>query len=185
VRKGEVALDIPVAGISELWLLLEDSGSFDPEKTLAGWHGLAFDGMAASPASGVTLRTIEVEKVRYDNAVVTPFGKAVLLSVPAGAKRLTGKLLVDDTGKTSDVNSSVRFYLFPSIPDRNLLSKIVDPLPVDAPAVEKDRSRLTERLFWQMLGRPPLEAERRLASGVELEDLLWTLLLHPEFQYVD
>ncbi len=185
VRKGEVALDVSVAGLSELWLLVEDAGSFDPEKTLAGWHGLAFDGAAARPANGIALRSVEVEKVRFDDAVVTPFGKAVLLTVPAGAKRLTGKLLVDDAGKTSDVNSSVRFYLFPKEPDRNLLARIVDPLPVAAAPVEKDRSRLTDRLFWQMLGRAPVEAEKKLAAGVELEDLLWTLLLHPEFQYVD
>jgi len=35
------------------------------------------------------------------------------------------------------------------------------------------------------LGRGPLAAEKELAADVELEDLLWTLLLHPEFQYVD
>jgi hypothetical protein len=185
IRKGEVALSVPVEGLREVWLLVEDAGSFDPEKTVAGWHGLAFDGAAARPASGFESRTIVVEKVPFAEAVVTPFGKAVLLSVPPGAKRLTGKLVVDDAGKTSDVNSSVRFYVFPRVPDRNLLSKIVDPLPVAAPAVEKDRGKLTERLFWQLLGRGPTATEAKLAVGVELEDLLWTLLLHPEFQYVD
>ncbi len=185
VRKGIVELDVAVAGLAEVWLLVEDSGSFDPEKTLAGWHGLAFDGATTRPTSGFALRSVEVEKVRFDDAVVTPFGKAVLLTVPAGTKRLTGKLLVDDAGKTSDVNSSVRFYLFPRAPDRNLLARIVDPLPVAAASVEKDRSKLTERLFWQLLGRAPVEVEKKLAAGVELEDLLWTLLLHPEFQYVD
>jgi hypothetical protein len=185
VRKGEVALSVPVEGLREVWLLVEDAGSFDPEKTVAGWHGLAFDGAAARPEAGFVSRTIVVEKVPFADAVLTPFGKAVLLSVPAGAKRLTGKLLVDDAGKTSDVNSSVRFYVFPRVPDRNLLSKIVEPLPVSPPAVERDRGKLTERLFWQMLGRGPAAEERRLAAGVELEDLLWTLLLHPEFQYVD
>jgi hypothetical protein len=83
------------------------------------------------------------------------------------------------------VNSAVRFYLFPKVPDRNLLARVVDPLPVAAPAVEKDRSQLTDRLFWQLLGRAATPAEKKLAAGVELEDLLWTLLLHPEFQYVD
>lgn len=185
VKKGAMALDVDVAGLKELWLLVEDAGSYDAEKTLAGWHGLAFDGAAARPVSGFAAKTVEVEKVRYDDAVVTSFGKAVLLTVPAGAKRLTGKLVVDDIGKFSDVNSAVRFYLFPKTPDRNLLAKVVDPLPVAAPPVEKDRNKLTERLFWQLLGRAPSAAERKLATGVELEDLLWTLLLHPEFQYVD
>lgn len=185
LRKGAVELDMDVSGLKELWLLVEDTGSYDADKTLAGWQGLAFDGMAARPVSGFTLRTVAVEKAKFDEVVVTPFAKAVLLSVSTGAKRLTGKLLVDDAGKTSDVNSSVRFYLFPRAPDRNLLARVVDPLPVAAPAVEKDRATLTERLFWRMLGRAPSDAEKKLAVGVELEDLLWTLLLHPEFQYVD
>lgn len=185
VRKGAVPLDVDVAGLKELWLLVEDAGSYDAEKTLAGWQGLAFDGAAARPAAGFASRTVEVEKAKFDDVVVTAFGKAVLLTVPMGARRLTGKLVVDDVGKTSDVNSAVRFYLFPKVPDRNLLARVVDPLPVAAPAVEKDRSQLTDRLFWQLLGRAATPAEKKLAAGVELEDLLWTLLLHPEFQYVD
>jgi hypothetical protein len=165
--------------------LVEDAGSYDSEKTLAGWHGLAFDRVAARPAAGFASRTVAVDKAKFKDVVVTAFGKAVLLTVPMGARRLTGKLVVDNVGRTSDVNSSVRFYLFPKVPDRNLLARVVDPLPVAAPAVEKDRSKLTDRLFWQLLGRGPLAAEKELAADVELEDLLWTLLLHPEFQYVD
>ena len=185
VRRGVVALDVQVEGLTELWMLVEDAGSYDAEKTVAGWHGLAFDGGGARPANGFAERSVEVDKAKYDGAVVIPFGKPVLLAVPKGAKRLTGKLVVDDIGRLSDVNSSVRYYLFPKVPDRNLLAKVVDPLPLAAPAVERDRGKLTERLFWQMLGRAPVAKERQLAAGVELEDLLWTLLLHPEFQYVD
>jgi hypothetical protein len=185
IRRGAVPLDIPVEGLKELWLLVEDSGSYDAEKTVAGWQGLAFDGVAARPASGAAIRSVEIDKAKLDEVVVTPFAKPVLLSVPAGAKRLTGKLVVDDIGKLSDVNSAVRFYLFPRVPDRNLLAKVVDPLPVPPPTIERDRAQLTERLFWQTLGRAPSSKEKELAKGVELEDLLWTLLLHPEFQYVD
>ncbi|MBL8237792.1 MAG: DUF1549 domain-containing protein [Bryobacterales bacterium] len=185
LRRGSVPLDVPVDGLKELWLLVEDSGSYDPEKTVAGWQGLAFDGAPARPASGAVIRSVEIDKARLEDVAVIPFAKPVLLQVPAGAKRLTGKLVLDDIGRSSDVNSAVRFYLFPRVPDRNLLSKVVDPLPVPAPAVERDRARLTERLFWQTLGRAPSSKEAELARGVELEDLLWTLLLHPEFQYVD
>ncbi|MFN0106605.1 MAG: DUF1549 domain-containing protein [Bryobacteraceae bacterium] len=185
LKRGAMALDLDVAGLTELWMLVEDAGSYDAEKTLAGWQGLTFDGVAARPLSGFDLREVEVEKAKLDEVVVTPFGKAVLLSVPTGAKRLAGKLVVDDIGKLSDVNSAVRFYLFPRAPDRNLLAKITDPPPVPAPAVEKDPATLMNRLFWQMLGRGPSAPELKLALGAGLEDLLWTLLLHPEFQYVD
>ena len=121
----------------------------------------------------------------FPDSVVTPFGKAVLLAVPAGTKRLTGKLVIDDIGKLSDVNSAVRYYLFPKAPDRNLLAKVTETLPVAAPTVETDSSKLVDRLFWQTLGRGPSTTESQLAADAPLEDLLWTLLLHPEFQYVN
>lgn len=184
-KRGEAPLDLDVTGLRELWLLVDDAGSYDAERTVAGWQGLAFDGTPARPVSGFTARSVMVEAVPYPDAVVTPFGKAVLLPVPAGAKRLTGKLVIDDAGKLSDVNSAVRFYLFPRPPDRHLLARVTEPLPVAAQAVEKDRGKLVDRLYWQMLGRGPSAPEKKLAIAAELEDLLWTLLLHPEFQYVD
>lgn len=184
LKRGAVALDVPVDGLKELWLLVEDAGSYDPDRTVAGWAELAFDGVSARPLQGIALKTVAVDKDTFKDVVVTPFGKAVLLSVPAGAKRLTGKLVLDDVGRLSDVNSAARFYLFPRVPDRNLLVKLTEAPPVPAPAVEKNRDQLTERLFLQLLGRRPAAAERALAGKLELEDLLWTLLLHPEFQYV-
>jgi len=185
VRRGAVPLSVDVTGLTELWLLIEDAGSYDADRTVAGWHGLTFDGKPARPLQGIQLRTVEIDKVTYSDTIHQPFGKAVLLSVPAGARRLEGKLVVDDIGRLSDVNSAVRFYLFPKTPDRNLLTKITEPLPLPAPAPEKNAVLLTNRLFWQMLGRAPSAAERKLAAGTNLEDLLWTLLLHPEFQYVN
>ncbi|HEU0120593.1 MAG TPA: DUF1549 domain-containing protein [Bryobacteraceae bacterium] len=185
VKRGATPLTVDVTGLKEAWLLVEDAGSYDPERTVAGWAGLAFDGVATRPLQGTQPRTVEVEKSAYADTVVAPFGKAVLLTVPEGARRLTGQLVVDDVGRLSDVNSAVRFYIFPRPPDRNLLTKVTEPLPAPAPGIEKNRARMTERLFLQMLGRGPTAAEKKLAEGVELEDLLWTLLLHPEFQYVD
>jgi mono/diheme cytochrome c family protein len=176
-RDQTLAFDVPLNGAQEVWLLMEDAGSYDAEATNARWLHLRFDaGSAALPEGRI------------------PFGKPVRVPVPSGASRILGTAALDENGKQSDVNSAVRFYIFPSIPDRNLLARITAPPPFPPPAPVTDPDRLVTRLFLQTLGRPPADAEKRLAlsalieggsiSQTGLDDLLWTLLLHTEFQYV-
>jgi hypothetical protein len=114
-------------------------------------------------------------------AVEGRLGKVVKLTIPPGEHRLTGALELDVSGKQSDINSAVRGYIFPAPPDRNLLARITDapPVPLRKPA------KLVDDLFLQTLGRAPAPAERELAQKAEVEDLLWILINHPEFQYVD
>lgn len=185
LKRGATAIDVDVTGLSEVWLLAEDAGSYDPDRTVAGWAALAIDGSPVRPVSGFEVRTLTVDGSAHTGVVITPFGKAVLLPVPPGGKRLHATLAIDDAGRSSDVNAAARFYLFPRVPDRNLLARVTEPLPVPLQPVERDRARLTRRLFWQVLGREPSAAEKKLAGEAELEDLLWILLLHPEFQYVN
>jgi hypothetical protein len=57
------------------------------------------------------------------------------------------------------------------------------------PPVVKDQQQLIDRLFWAALSRGPNEKEAGVAREFlkkqgGLEDLLWSLAMHPEFQYV-
>jgi hypothetical protein len=159
-REGKRPFDIAVKG-SEVHFLVDDIGSFDPERTVVRWLDLQLDGKPV--------------------AVEGRLGKVVKLTIPPGEHRLTGALELDASGKQSDINSAVRGYIFPAAPDRNLLARITDapPVPLRKPA------KLVDDLFLQTLGRAPAPAERALAQKAEVEDLLWILLNHPEFQYVD
>jgi hypothetical protein len=159
-REGKRTFDIAVKG-PEIHFLVDDIGSFDPERTVVRWLDLQLDGKPV--------------------AVEGRLGRVVKLTIPPGEHRLTGALELDPSGKQSDINSAVRGYIFPSAPDRNLLARITDPPPVPLRKPEK----LVDDLFLQTLGRLPAPAERQLAQRAEVEDLLWILINHPEFQYVD
>ena len=69
------------------------------------------------------------------------------------------------------------------------------PLPEPPPL--KTSSQAVDRLFWYLLGRAPSPAERQTAevelsdaghpdrpSAEALADLLWAILMKPEFQFV-
>lgn len=159
-REGKRTFDIPVKG-PEVHFFVDDIGSFDPDRTVVRWLDLQLDGKPV--------------------AVEGRLGKVVKLTIPPGEHRLTGALELDPSGKQSDINSAVRGYIFPSAPDRNLLARITDPPPVPMRKPQK----LVDDLFLQTLGRLPVAAERELAQKAEVEDLLWILINHPEFQYVD
>lgn len=159
-REGKKTFDLTVSGPA-LYFLIDDIGSFDPERTKVQWSNLQLDGQP------VTLSA--------------KLGTVAQLALPPGTHRLTGTLELDPSGKQSDINSAVRGYIFPSAPDRNLVARITDPPPVP----RRQPQELIPDLFWQTLGRPPAPAEIKLAKSAEVEDLLWILVNHPEFQYVD
>jgi hypothetical protein len=159
-REGKRPFEVQVRG-PELHFFVDDIGSFDPERTVVRWLDVQVDG-----------RPLAVEG---------KLGAVVKVTIPAGEHRLTGAFELDVSGKQSDINSAVRGYIFPSAPDRNLLARITDPPPVPL----RKPATLIDDLFLQTLGRTPAPAERKLAQQAEVEDLLWILLNHPEFQYVD
>lgn len=160
-REGKKPIDIATTS-NTLYFLVDDIGSFDPDRTITTWANLQLDGQPLIvPAAKL--------------------GTPVKVTLPPGPHRLTGALELDPTGKQSDINSAVRGYIFPAAPDRNLLARITDPPPVP----RRKPTKLVDDLFWQTLGRAPVPTERQLAQSAEVEDLLWILLNHPEFQYVD
>ncbi len=92
----------------------------------------------------------------------------------------------------------MRFYVFDVAPnlDRLLPAMPGAPLPVAPPLTTADAA--VDRVFRHALGRPPRPAERSAAlaavrganagdraSADGLADLLWAVLMMPEFQILD
>jgi hypothetical protein len=87
--------------------------------------------------------------------------------------------------------------VFDTAPD---MERLVPPLPgapLPAPPVVRTIAEAIDRVFWQALGRAPTPAERRIAEAAlrdpgrgsqpspsGLADLVWAVLMKPEFQLI-
>ncbi len=93
-----------------------------------------------------------------------------------------------------DIKPAVRFFVFSAEPDRHQLVAVGGAPPVPAPPAESDPELLINNLFMQALCRKPRPEEFQVArqllapggktSVKGLEDLLWSVLMHPELQYI-
>ena len=117
-----------------------------------------------------------------------------------GFTRFRGAIGVENarTDIGSTLNPALRFYVFDVAPnpDRLLPATPGAPLPRPAPLTTVDAA--VERVFRHALGRAPRPAERSLAESAlrppnggkrpspdGLADLLWAVLMTPEFQILD
>ena len=116
-----------------------------------------------------------------------------------GFTRLRGGIDVDndraDVGST--LNPAIRFFIFDTEPnmDRLLPPSPEPPMPPAAPVTTVRAT--VEYIFWSALGRAPSAAERKAAEAAiadparpgkpspdAVADLLWAVLMKPEFQLV-
>jgi hypothetical protein len=197
MSKGEKPLDVDLTGAKQLWLLIDDAGCYDPARTVAGWANLQAVGpkgpvkiadltTLAKPTRG----TLTFEGARHDDSLIMPVGSLIMYPIEGlGLTRLTGSVGIDDGARGSDINPNVRFFVFTEKPDRDRLLRISGEPPTPLPPVVKDQQGLIDRLFWSALSRAPNPQETAvarefLAKTGGLEDLLWSMAMHPEFQYV-
>jgi hypothetical protein len=185
VRAGPVAVDVDITGAKELWLLTEDVDSYDPARVVAGWT----DAELSGPEGSVKLETL------------SPGIATVVRGVPSimswnisgkGFTRFQANALVDKQSRASDIGPAVRFFVFTQKPDPDQLIRRKGEAPYLPPKKSWTADELTDRLYKHLLVRAPSAAERKLAHemlgpkpGVAgVEDLLWALLVSPEFQYI-
>jgi hypothetical protein len=197
VGKSAVTLDVDLTGAKELWLLTDDAGCYDPARTVAGWADLEVSGpkgttrvadltTLSKPAKG----SLTFEGVKHEGALITPVGSLIMFPIDGmGLTRLKGSVGIDDGARGSDINPNVRFFVFSEKPDRDRLLRISGEPPTPLPLAIHDQGALIDRLFWSALSRGPdereaLVAREFLAKQGGLEDLIWSLIMHPEFQYV-
>ena len=88
----------------------------------------------------------------------------------------------------------MRFFVFDSEPDMDRLLPPAPGTPLPSGPDLTTASQAVDRVFWHALGRAPSSAERRIALGAlgdqprpsaeGLADLLWAVLMKPEFQLI-
>jgi hypothetical protein len=196
------AFDIDVSNVSKLWLIVEDTGSNAPERVRPAWVGAELVG-SAGPVPLGSLPTVSASGIA---------GKATPIAVPVRAPSrleydLSGRRFTrfrgnvgllnsrDEIGST--LNPSIRFFVFDTQPDMERLLPPAPELPFPAPPIAKTTYEVVDRVFWYALGRAPSDVERRVSeeavrgggdstrmSAPALADLLWALMMKPEFQLI-
>lgn len=200
LRRGTADFDIDITGLNQLWLLEEDAGSYDPTRTLAGWVRVEFFGphgvkdLADMAPAGFAPQFLTAGKAPVGEALTAQPGSRMVLPIGGlGYTRMRGRVALDDRSTTDDIEGSVRFFIFGAEPDRERLVRVSGDPPVPAPERLTSVNEAGARLYLELFARKPNSQESRIVknyfaggklSPAALEDLLWSLLLHPEFQYL-
>ncbi len=206
MNKGTAAFDIDISHARELWLITEDAGSYDPGRTIAGWLNVELTGPngTAKLKDLTTLShfgedTLRANEAAVGKAIVVPLGAQLFYPIQAlGYTRMRGRVVVDDRSRPSDIGGSVRFFVFDAKPDPERLVKIVGDPPAAFQEPVKTVDESIHRFYQQLLGREPTVQEMTLAreffivEGKQqpqlnpdgLQDFLWSLFMHPDFQYL-
>jgi hypothetical protein len=199
MRGGAVPVDVDITGAKELWLLIEDVDSYDRSRVVAGWADAQLIGPKGTtkletlqPVSPV--RTAELKQKTGDfNAITGPIPSTMTWKIEGkGYTRFRAQAMIDDRSRPSDIGPAVRFFVFTEKPNSDQLIRLEGQLPYRPPAKEWTSESLTERLYVHLLGRGPTAAESKTAKAMlgdkprvaGVEDLLWALLMSPEFQYI-
>jgi hypothetical protein len=170
-KRGAYPFDIDVSGVKRLYLIVQDLGSYSPEKVQAVWNLNHSD-----------LRVKTPSEVVYDLS-----GK--------GLTRLRGFVNIENTEVTSDINPQIRFLIFKDQPDPERLTRVASGAPLPALPVVRTPAEAVDRVFLYALRRPPSADEREAClaaitdpagkvSPEGLADLLWAVLVKPEFQLI-
>ncbi len=220
--RAPVAFDVDVSKSSKLWLLINDEGSYSPEKLDTIWGKAAFDGPAGrteladlKPENPAGIRTGSVAPP-LQPVILTPGasppvsfgldGDGVKVKAPSrvvyditgkGFTRFYGLIGVENKVISSDLSPDLRFMIFDHEPDTERLTPVTPGSPVAPPPALKTSKDVVDRVFRYALGRAPSSAERDAAlsalfdaghpdrvSAEGLADLLWAVLMKPEFQLI-
>jgi mono/diheme cytochrome c family protein len=207
-----VHFDIDIANQTRLWLLVRDHGSNSPGDLRPVWAQTEFVRADGTTVPLQSLTSASAGDLRAGPGTVPLFGyvvPALAVANPStliydiggrGFQRLRGVLWLEnptaEIGATLD--PQIRFYVFAAEPDAaRLRPAFGDGSPASPPPVAASKTAMVDRVFLHALGRPPVAAERGAAeraladpAGSErisvdgLADLLWAVLMKPEFQFI-
>jgi hypothetical protein len=181
VKDGSVSFDIDVSGAKGLWLVLKDTGTYSPEKVEAIWKVPALTGLKPLDEAGV--REAGGDGIRVKTPSVLAFDLA-----RKNLQRLAGTFKLENKEITSEINPAIRLFVFTQEPNLERMTPVGMETPLASPPVLKSISEAVDRVFRYGLGRAPTTEERTIAEGARgadaVADLLWAVLMKPEFQLI-
>ena len=194
------SFDVDISHSRKLYLVVQDALSTAPDKAAPYWTDMQLEGPNGTtplskllpldsaglrePASGGTLKVKLSSVLAYDIA-----GK--------GFTRLKGTMALEESALNQGETVLARFFLFDEQPSLDHLVPPHPETPLPAPPAVTNMRDAVDCVFHYALGRDPSPQERKLAetalansahpghpSPEGMADLLWAVLMKPEFQLI-
>ena len=141
---------------------------------------------------------VELTPLPHEYGLMTGLPSEIIYDLRGGRyERFQAWVGVDEGSHESEISPKVRFFVFTQEPDREHLAGVSGAAPVVIQEVPTSWEALSRYLYRYALGRSPAVAELEVAKvllldsktegeiEVEgLEDLLWSIFVSPEFQYI-
>ncbi len=210
-RSGPAPFDVDVSRATRLWLVVQDANSTAVDKAEAVWARAELVGRndVVTPLNDLTPLDESVVRTALGPVVLDgeSFTSGVRVKTPSrlvydiadgGFTRLRGVAGLEHVSALAQGENVLgRFLIFGTEPDMDRLVPPTPgtPLPPGPRLIET--TQVVERVYWHALGRPPSAEEQAIAiaaltdstrpgrmSAEGLADLLWAVLMKPEFQLI-
>ncbi len=203
--------DVDISGTERLWLIVQNANSTAVDKAEAVWVRGEFVGPdgtttpleSLAPLDDTALRVasgpIVLENGTFESGVRVKTPSRLVYDV-SGRRftRLRGIAGLENTSALAQGESILgRFLIFGTEPDMDRLVPPAPGTPLPAPPRQTSARQVVDRVFWYALGRAPSADERAIALGAltdstrpgrisseGLADVLWAVLMKPEFQLI-
>lgn len=210
-RTAPAPFDIDITGAPRVWLVVQNANSTAVDKAEAAWARAEFVASDGTTTSLTSLSPLDASALRaaagpivFDDAT---FASGVRVKTPSrlaydisgrGFTRLRGVAGLENTSALAQGETILgRFLIFGTEPDMDRLVPPAPETPLAAGPRLTSATQVVDRLYWYALGRAPSADERTIAtealmdatrpgrmSAEGLADLLWAVLMKPEFQLI-
>lgn len=199
VRGGARPVDIDVSGARDLYLVIEDVDSYDASRIVAGWAGAELIGpdgaLPLSSLGGPAVAAQEFELPSLESVSGFKAAAPSMLHWKLGGKRFTrfrAEAVIDERCRKSDISPALRFFVFTEEPEADRMVRVEGGAPLPGPKTQWGSAEMVDYLYSQLFSRSPSSAERSAAvaalgekpTAATVEDLLWAMLMSPEFQFI-
>ena len=207
---GLATFEADISGSDSLFFIIEDTLSTAPDKALPVWADVRLSGpngsvalSALRPEEPGALREaggpVVLGETSYDEAVRIRFPSVLSYDVSGrGFTRMAGVAGFEGVDQFQvGETANARFYVFDEKPSLDRLTPPKPGTPVPPPDSLANIPETVDRVYWHLLCRAPSAQEREVASDVlrspdspgspspeGLADLLWAIMMTPEFQFI-
>jgi hypothetical protein len=205
-----VVFDVDVSKATRLWLIVQDAKSTAVDKAEAVWAQAEFvasDGTTTRLDQIAPLDALGLRTAREPIVLDGPAAHGVRVKTPSrlvydiagrGFARFKGIVGLEHQSALSQGETVLgRFLIFDIEPDMDRLVPPAPGTPLPPPPRFRSAGEVVDWIFWYALGRAASSEERSIAesalrdssrsdrlSAEGLADLLWSIVMKPEFQLV-